>query len=117
MTTTTKQMTNATRLSHDIILAKMNAESDSQIVAKVNGRDVNRAELTIAFNAVAPKDNWKNPIDATVDLDDYTKAMVAEAVTFFTGSVATFTRIGGTTTGGVGRYRVTAKGYYAAVGA
>jgi hypothetical protein len=89
----------------------------NQVVGKVLGRDVTRGQLSVAFDAVADKANWKNPIDATVDLDDYTKAMVAEAIVFFTGSVAKFTRKGGTTTDGIGRYRVRAAGYYRTIGA
>src|SRR5262245_36809222 len=99
------------------LAAKEKAESLAQVVASVNGKAVTRGELEIAFNAVADKVNWKNPIDATVDLDAYTKAIVAKAVEFFTGSKAKFARKGGTTTGGIGRYRVTAAGYYAAIGA
>lgn len=90
---------------------------NAQVVGTVNGKPVTRGELSAAFNAVVTKDNWKFPIDKIVDLDAYTKAMVAEAIVFYTGSVATFTAISGTTTGGMGKYRVTAVGYYAAIGA
>lgn len=98
-------------------IQQIEADSQAQVVAKVNGRDVTRGDLSIAFDAVADKSNWKMPIDKVVDLDAYTQAMVAEAVTFFTGSVATFQRIGGTTTGGIGKFRVKAAGYYNTVGA
>jgi hypothetical protein len=99
------------------LAAKEKAESEAQVVANVMGRIVTRGELSKAFDAVANKANWKLPINASVDLDEFTKAMVAEAVVFFTGSKAKFKRLTGTTTGGIGRYRVTAAGYYAAIGA
>ena len=54
------------------------------------------AASCLSFHAVADKANWKNPIDAVVDL---------------------FEPLTGTTTGGIGRYRVKAVGYYNAVGA
>ena len=97
--------------------AKMKAESQAQVVGQVNGRAVTRGELEVAFNAVANKANWKYPVNATVDLDAYTKAMVFEAVVFFTGSKPTFKRLTGSTTGGMAKYRVKAAGYYATIGA
>ncbi len=101
----------------DQFIASEKATSASQIVAQVNGRGVTRDELSLAFDAVADKANWKNPINTVVDLDDYTKALVAEAVVFYAGCVPSFERLTGTTTSGLAKYRVTAKGYYAAVGA
>jgi hypothetical protein len=67
------------------------------------------------FDLVAPKDNWKNPINALVDPFDIvelgiTKKDLADAVEFFTGSAATITRENG-------KYRVKAVGYYATCGA
>jgi hypothetical protein len=100
-------------MTHEQIVA----ESYAQVVAQVNGRAVTRGELKIAFDAVANKANWKMPVDATVNLDAHTKALVAEAVPFFTGSHARFQLLSGTTTGGIGRYRVRAAGYYKTVGA
>jgi hypothetical protein len=92
-------------------------ELSKTVVATVMGREVTHGELSMAFDAVADKAHWKNPINAVVDLDEFTKAMVAKAVVFFAGCEASFERMGGTTTSGVGRYRVKAKGYYLAVGA
>jgi hypothetical protein len=92
-------------------------ELNRQVVANLNGRDVTRGELKTAFERVQPKTHWKDPINATVDLDAWTMALVSEAVVFFTGSVPHFKRLGGTTTGGIGRYHVTAAGYFNAVGA
>jgi hypothetical protein len=100
----------STLQANEVEFAKM-------IVANVMGRAVTQGELKVAFEAVADKVNWKMPIDAVVDLDPYTMAMVKEAVVFFTGSVAKFKALTGTTTDGIGRYRVTAAGYYAAIGA
>jgi hypothetical protein len=88
------------------------ADSMSQVVAKVFGNDVTRAQLTFFFNLVADKANWKNPIDAVVSIDcDFDMAMIREAVIFFTGSVPNFTAKGRS------KYRVTAQGYYVVCGA
>lgn len=88
-----------------------------EIVAMVQGKPVTRGELSIAFDAVVNKSNWKNPIDKIVDLDPWTKALVSEAVIFYTGSVPSFEAITGTTSWNVGKYRVKAAGYYSAIGA
>jgi hypothetical protein len=90
-------------------IAAERAASLAQIVAKVNGVDVTRGELDEVFKLVQPKDNWKMPIDAVVPRG--TKlAMLKEAVIFFTGSSPTIKQVRG-------GFRVTAAGYYAAVGA
>jgi len=67
------------------------------------------------FDLVAPKDNWKNPINALVEPMDLvelgiTKKDLSDAVEFFTGAPAVIVREGS-------KYRVTAPGYYIAVGA
>jgi hypothetical protein len=67
-----------------------------------------QAELEAAFALVAPKPNWKMPIDAKLSKST-TVAEIAKikfAIMFFTGSEATF-----------GYGSVKAPGYYAAVGA
>lgn len=90
----------------------------NQIVANINGRDVTRGELSTAFDLVADRSNWKNPISALVNLTDSERDMVAGAVVFFTGSVASFEAIShGTMQHGLTRYRVRAAGYYRAIGA
>lgn len=66
-------------------------------------------ELTAAFDKVAPKDNWKGPIDAVIGLDDF--EVVERAVPFFTGSAAEFEHLPDD------KVRVRAAGYYAATGA
>lgn len=102
--------------SIDTEMAKINAEMEAAVVAIVSGHRVTRAELRLAFDAVADFSNWKNPIDKIIDLDGYTKELVKEAVTFFAGCVPTFEALTGSTTGGIAKYRVRAVGYYAAVG-
>lgn len=98
-------------------IAKIEAESAATIVDRIDGRNITRAELQLAFDAVADKSNWKNPIDTFIDLDTYTMQVVRHAVIFFAGCVPTFEAVSGQTTGGLRRYRVKAVGYYIAVGA
>jgi hypothetical protein len=71
-----------------------------------------QAELEAAFALVAPKDNWKLPINAKLPGKTTPREIdkIAFAIGFFTGGVATFTFDGIS-------YAVTAPGYYAAVGA
>lgn len=69
------------------------------------------------FDLVAPKDNWKNPIDATVRAPrgkkdrELFKQMISQAVVFYTGCVPVILDLGDEEIG------VKAVGYYAAVGA
>jgi hypothetical protein len=68
------------------------------------------------FDLVAPKDNWKNPIDCKIDAPQgeadrwLFKLMITKAVTFYAGSLATITDDGK-------QIVVKARGYYADVGA
>ena len=68
------------------------------------------------FDLVAPKDNWKNPIDCKIDAPSdeadrwLFKLMITKAVTFYAGSLATITDDGK-------QIVVKARGYYADVGA
>ena len=73
------------------------------------GREWTRTELNRAFRDVQDATNWKNPINALIDEDlmDITDA----AVVFFAGCRPTFSRES------TGLVRVTAIGYFAAVGA
>jgi hypothetical protein len=97
--------------------AKLLEELNAHVVATVMGKPVTRGELSTAFNRIAPKGNWKNPINAVVDIaNDFDKALMSEAIIFFTGSVPKFLPRGGGKLPGC-RYRVTAKGYYLTVGA
>jgi hypothetical protein len=63
------------------------------------------------FERVENKENWKLPIDATIELDTANKLLLDEAIIFFTGSVPHFHKLAG------GKYRITADGYYMAIGA
>jgi hypothetical protein len=77
-----------------------------------SGQKVTRRVATNLFNMVAPKDNWKNPIDATVLIyDESTLSNLVTAIQFFTGSVATVSKLGSC------KYHILAAGYYATIGA
>lgn len=67
-----------------------------------------QSELTAAFNLVADKANWKNPVDALIDPAQ--REIVSDAVVHFTGSVPTFSPAGD-------KLRVKADGYYLTIGA
>ena len=84
---------------------------NNQTAAIVLGKAVTRDELHDAFNLVANRANWKFPVNCTVNADAAKRALIREAVIFFTGSVPRFHRIAR------GQYRVSAPGYYATIGA
>lgn len=69
-------------------------------------------ELKFGFDLVCDATNWKNPIDCVLPgiVSKHDRALIAAAVIFYAGCQATFT---GTPKG----LRVTADGYYKAVGA
>jgi hypothetical protein len=71
-----------------------------------------RASLKDAFELVAPKGNWKNPISTFLpgDMCLVDRERIDAAVVFYAGCTAAFVRRG---TG----LLVTAPGYYASVGA
>jgi hypothetical protein len=88
------------------------ADSMAQVVATVFGQQVTRGDLARVFAMVEDPNNWKNAIDKVVVIQtDVQMALIREAVVFFTGSVPQFTAMGRF------RYRVTAAGYYQAIGA
>jgi hypothetical protein len=99
--------------------------ANDQIVAKVNGRDVTRGDLSAAFDRVKNNEHWKNRIDATIDVTtDDELLMIREAIIFFTGSVPRFERLASLAQPGIigfsvigARVRVRAVGYFAAIGA
>jgi len=66
-------------------------------------------ELRRAFRLVAPIENWKDPIHATVD--ERYSAILKYAIPFMTGSTPVIIKIAD------GKIRVQARGYYASVGA
>ena len=93
-------------------LDRMRAERRAEIVTQIDGRDVTHGELDDAFNRVKNPEHWKYPIDATIEIADlHEQRMIAEAVVYFCGCVAEIVRVGRN------RYRVTAIGYFAAIGA
>jgi hypothetical protein len=103
-------------------LTQIEAESQAQVVAQVCGKPVTRGELSAAFDLVANRDNWKMPIDCTIQLTADQVALIREAVIFFAGCEATFRAPAQTVQWDngdnmVALYHVTAPGYYAAVGA
>jgi hypothetical protein len=71
-----------------------------------------QAVLTAAFEMVEDSTNWKNPIDATVKLNEGDFDVIQEAVIHFTGSVPRFSVVNKKE----GLYRVQAAGYYEAIG-
>ena len=97
--------------------ARANLDADAAAFAAtvatvIMGQPVTQGELAAAFARVENKANWKFPIDCTVSVaDDRDMETIRAAVTWFTGSEATFAFKR------PNRYRVQAKGYYAAIGA
>lgn len=87
---------------------------NQQIVAKINGRNITRGQLSFWFDRVSEKDNWKNPIDAEVYIDClFDKFLIQNAVEFFTASKPTITKVRGK----ANLYRIKAAGYYLTCGA
>lgn len=101
-------------------LVEQDRAFDAQVVDRIMGRDVTRADLSAAFNRVADRSNWKLPIVTEISISsDFEMETIRRAVEFFTASRATFTpvRVLRACVPGVMLYRVEAAGYYAAVGA
>jgi len=80
------------------------------------GTHYSRAELKATFELVENKNNWKMPIDKEVWLSALEVNAVYNAVIFFAGCAPKFTCIK-CGIDGKNLYRVTAPGYYKAVGA
>lgn len=101
-------------MTHETIREAMNTE----VVDRIDGVDVLRSEFEGAFNRVADKENWKNPISACVEIaDGHELEVILRAIAFFTGSMGTACPRGRTRSDGRTPYLITAPGYYAAVGA
>lgn len=88
----------------------------------VLGQPVNRVQLSAAFDMVADKVNWKNPINCHAALTGSQVAMIYAAVQFYAGCSPTFSVLAGRVEfdakgNPFNSYHVKAKGYYAAVGA
>lgn len=58
-----------------------------------------RSVLKVAFDKVAPKDDWKGPIDAPLDvgLDEFEPEVYVKAIEFFAGAPAEIVKRGNTT--------------------
>lgn len=95
-------------------IEQIEAESMAQVVARIGERDVTRRELSEAFKKVAPTGHWKNPINKLIAVTKDERELVREAVVFFTGSVPEFEHRGNVCDHEV--YRVTAAGYFTAIG-
>lgn len=94
------------------------ATSDNlRVITRVKGVVVTQGRLSAAFDKVADKKHWKNPIDTTVECDDLEKEIIYEAVIHFTGSVPEFVVLPGRHRGQKRKYRIKADGYYLAIGA
>lgn len=92
----------------------MDNDMDSMVITRYEGEPVTRGMLSAAFNKVADKDNWKNPIDFVVhgsELCCKDLFLIAGGIEFFTGSDTYFDAEKD------GYVRIKAPGYYATVGA
>ena len=78
---------------------------------KANGREMTQERLSEVFDLVKPLPNWKMPIDAAVAKDKATEEEISAAVIWFTGSLPTIYAQDAQF------LRVTASGYYNAIGA
>ena len=68
--------------------------------------------MDAAFKEIQNKEHWKMPIDHILDsCDDAKQKLITNAVIFYAGCVPNFKRLPN------GKVRVTAVGYYNAVGA
>lgn len=68
-------------------------------------------QMRQAFEQVQNPKGWKFPINKVVDNPGQKNlACLTEAIIFFTGSVPTISEVG------IGRVRIRAAGYYAAIG-
>lgn len=55
-------------------------------------REYTQAQLEVAFDLIKPAGHWKDPIDATVQIDDVKRAggemAIREAIVHFTATLA-----------------------------
>lgn len=93
-------------------VAHLDRGTERELVWQVGPYNFTRGELREAFDLVADAQNWKAPVDRVVvpGLGTIERLRVDAACRFFAGCGATFTEVENGT-------RVTAPGYYAAVGA
>ena len=100
-------MSNSVAALNNMLVEKIN----KVVVARVDGRDVTRGELAEAFDRLTfGMENWKLPIETTVRPEEF--ELMNEACLFFTGSSLTIKLPHKGT-----RFRVTAPGYFATIGA
>jgi hypothetical protein len=81
----------------------------SKTINPETGTVYSRAELKAAFDKVCNSQNWKMPIDAVIT--EAERDVATQAVIFFAGCSPKFRGIG------PAKLRMTAVGYYKAVGA
>lgn len=58
------------------------------------------------FTKVSCSAHWKNPINKILTADENERTNISNAISFFTGTEASWEELG------IGRWRVTAPGYY-----
>lgn len=103
--------------AHTKTIAELEEEIQDEIVARDAKFSFTRRELTEAFTLIQPKSHWKGPIDAEFHtgamptMSAREVAAVQHAVIFFTGSLPEIRHLGNF------RFRVTAAGYFAEIGA
>lgn len=100
------------RSDYPIDLASIRADFD---VTCYSGATRKQSELDYLFNLVAPKDNWKNPIDARVPVETIAATGITalrDAIVHFVGSDPDVTH-----DDAAGIVRFTAPGYYVTIGA
>lgn len=92
---------------------------DDEIVVRVDQREFSRRELTIAFDRVVDKTNWKYPINTVINLTGNSEkeiATIKAAIAFFTGSEAVIEYTHDSTLSKP-MVSVMAAGYYRSIGA
>lgn len=73
-----------------------------------------QAEMEALFNKVAPPDNWKGPIDKTIECSEDEAFAIMSAVEYFAGGPC---EVLPPKVPAPGQYRIKAPGYYMAIGA
>lgn len=113
-------MTATAALPQDLTREATRAELiDGRFLRYLTG-PVTRGTLEDAFNRVCDEAVWKNPIDRVISATFDDIEYIREAVSFYAGCEATIEIVTPVLLNdkarGLGIYRVTAIGYYAAVG-
>ncbi len=100
----------------------MSKESNDFVAFTIDGKDYHQSDVIQTFKQVAPKDNWKNPIDAKVAIKNgHDLEVLLRSIAFLTGSVAEAVPAGEKRNGNYKKtctiYRIRADGYYLSIGA